>query len=110
MRKGHVEPSRPRAVTMSTGTSNLPRPVIFLAFANEQEGRRHLRDLPEEQQRLREALQQAVDRGLCELEVGTNASLDEVEKVFIRHGRSVAISHFACNATVKRAGLETDRA
>jgi len=83
---------------MSNSLSNHSRPVVFLAFANEQEGRRYLRDLPEEQRRLREIVQEAVDRGLCELEVRPNVTLDEIDQVFTRHGRRVAIFHYAGHA------------
>ena len=83
---------------MSSGSASRSRPVVFLAFANEQEGRRYLRDLPEEQRRLREIVQEAVDRGLCELEVRPNATLDEIDQVFTHHGRRVAIFHYAGHA------------
>jgi hypothetical protein len=39
------------------------KPVIFLAFANEQEGHHYLRDLPEESRQLQSILQEAEDRG-----------------------------------------------
>jgi hypothetical protein len=38
---------------------NRAKPVVFLAFANEQEGRRYLRNLPEESRQLQSILQGA---------------------------------------------------
>ncbi len=83
---------------MISGSTNQPKPVVFLAFANEQEGKRYLRELPGEARELRAALQKAEDRGLCELEIRTNVTLDEVVEVFNRHGRRVAIFHYAGHA------------
>lgn len=41
-------------------------PVIFLAFANERESEaRYLRGLPREQALIKQALEPAVDAGLC---------------------------------------------
>ena len=87
---------------MLSGSKNQARPVVFLAFANEQEGKRYLRELPEEAHELRAALQKAKDHGLCELELRTNVTLPEVVEVFNRYsdGESgrVAIFHFAGHA------------
>jgi len=83
---------------MTSSSTTQPKPVVLLAFANEQEGKRSLRELPEEARKLREALQKAEDRGLCELEVRTNVTFDEVVEVFNRHGRRVAIFHYGGHA------------
>jgi len=40
---------------------NPTKPVVFLAFANEQDGRRYLRDLPKEYQQLQSIMQEAED-------------------------------------------------
>jgi hypothetical protein len=59
------------------------KPVIFLAFANDR--RRHvgyLRNLPDEARRLRDVLQPAQQAGLCEVEVRTNSTADDIFKVF----------------------------
>ena len=74
------------------------KPVILLAFANDQEGHRYLRDLPEEQRLLRAIVQGAEDRGLCQLEVRPSATLEEIAEVFTRHGRRVAVFHYAGHA------------
>jgi len=84
-----------------------PKPVVFLAFANEQEGRRYLRELPEESRQLQAILQEAEDRGLCELVVRTNASLPVIDEVFRRHGSRVAVFHFAGHADADRLLLES---
>jgi len=83
------------------------KPVVFLAFANEQEGRRYLRDLPEESRQLQSILQEAEDRELCELVVRTNATLDVIDEVFRRYGSRVAIFHFAGHANADRLLLES---
>ena len=83
------------------------KPVVFLAFANEQEGRRYLRDLPEESRQLQSILQEAEDRGLCELVVRTNVSLPVIDEVFRRHGSRVALFHFAGHADADRLLLES---
>ena len=83
------------------------RPVVFLAFANEQEGRRDLRKLPEETRELRSILQEADDRGLCKLEVRTNATLADLDEVFRRCGSRVAIFHFGGHADAERLLLES---
>ena len=92
---------------MSSGSTGRSRPVVFLAFANEQAGRHYLRDLPEEQRRLRAIVQEAVERGLCELEVRPNATLDEIDQVFTHHGRRVAIFHHAGHAGPEGLLLES---
>ena len=83
------------------------KPMILLVFANDQAGRRYLRDLPEEQRRLRAIVQEAVDRGLCVLEIRTNVTLDEIAEVFTRHGRRVAIFHYAGHAGPEGLLLES---
>ena len=83
------------------------KPVVFLAFANEQEGRRYLRELPEESRQLQSILHEAEDRGLCKLVVQTNATLDLIDEIFRRHGSRVAVFHFAGHANADRLLLES---
>ena len=83
------------------------KPVVFLSFANEQEGRRYLRDLPEESRQLQSIFQEAQDKGLCELVCKTNVTLPEVDEVFRRHGSRVAVFHFAGHADADRLLLES---
>jgi hypothetical protein len=83
------------------------KPVVFLAFANEQEGLRYLRNLPEESRQLQSILQQAEDQGLCKLVPKTNVTLPEIDEVFRRHGSRVALFHFAGHADADRLLLES---
>lgn len=69
-------------------------PVILLAFANEQEGHRYFRDLPGELRQLQAILEAAEKKGLCELVVRPNASLDQVFDVFTEHRDKVASFHY----------------
>ena len=86
---------------------NRAKPVVFLAFANEQEGWRYLRNLPEESRQLQSILQGAKDRNLCELEVRTNVTLSEIDEVFRRHVSRVAIFHFGGHADAERLLMES---
>lgn len=83
------------------------KPVIFLAFANEQDDRTHyLRTLPEEGRRLRRALEQAQAAGICQLEVRTNATLSDIRDVFRNHDNRIAIFHFGGHADSYRLLFE----
>jgi WD40 repeat protein len=81
-------------------------PVILLAFANEQEGHRYLRDLPEELRRLQEILEAAERRGLCKLVVRPNASLKQIFDTFTEHRDRVAVLHYGGHAGSDRLFLE----
>jgi len=85
-------------------------PIIVLAFANEQEGRRYLRDLPEELRRLQDILRDAERNGLCRLEVLSNATLDQIFEVFTRNRDQVTILHYAGHADSGRLLLESSAA
>ena len=85
-------------------------PIIVLAFANEQEGRRYLRDLPEELRRLQEILSEAERNGLCRLELLPNATLDQIFDVFTRNRDQVTILHYAGHADSGRLLLESSAA
>ncbi len=85
-------------------------PIIVLAFANEQEGRRDLRDLPEELRRLQDILKDAERNGLCRLEVLSNATLDQIFDVFTRNRDQVTILHYAGHADSGRLLLESSAA
>ncbi|HEX9941448.1 MAG TPA: tetratricopeptide repeat protein [Thermoanaerobaculia bacterium] len=78
------------------------RPVVaFFAFANDRvERARYLRNLPEEQRHVREAMDTAVDAGLCEVIERANATVDEVLDVFQdeRYRDRVALFHFGGHA------------
>jgi hypothetical protein len=57
-------------------------PVVVLAFANDQEGLRYLRDLPEELRQLQAILEAAEGKDLCKLVVRPNARLDQLLDTF----------------------------
>jgi hypothetical protein len=57
------------------------KPVIFLAFANVRDGSvAYLRNLPEEQRRIRDALERARAAGLCEVVERPNATTKDILK------------------------------
>ena len=77
------------------------RPVIFLAFANEQDDRaRYLRKLPEELARVQSRLETADARTLCEVVVKTNTTVNQLLDVFVdpRYRDRVAVFHFGGHA------------
>ena len=82
-------------------------PVIVLAFANEQEGHRYLRNLREELRQLRAILEAAEKKELCKPVVLPNAILDEIFEAFTEHRDRVAILHYGGHAGGDRLFLET---
>jgi len=78
------------------------RPVfLFLAFANDRvDPAHHLRNLPEEQRRVRAAMAPAVQAGICEVVERANATVEEVFDVFQAAGYRdrVAVFHFGGHA------------
>jgi WD40 repeat protein len=78
-----------------------PRPVIFLAFANDRDDHaRYLRNLPEEQRRVRQRLEQDEATRICELVIHPNITADELLDVFQhpRYRDRIAIFHFGGHA------------
>jgi formylglycine-generating enzyme required for sulfatase activity len=88
------------------GAADLP--VIILAFANEQEGHRYLRDLPQELRSLGAVLGGAEDRGLCRLVVLSNATLDDLFAAVTKHRDRLVVFHFGGHADSGRLLLEAD--
>jgi hypothetical protein len=82
-------------------------PVVLLAFANDHEGHRDLRDLPEELRLLQEILEAAAKKELCELVVRPNATLGQIFDVFTEYRDRVAILHYGGHAGGDRLFLET---
>ena len=78
------------------------RPIaLFFAFANDRTERgRYLRNLPEEQRHVREAMEAAVKAGLCEVVERANATVDEVLDVFQdpQYRDRIAVFHFGGHA------------
>lgn len=84
------------------------KPVIFLAFANEQGGQGmqgYLRKLPEELRLLEGIIGRAGDKGLCEVVIKTNATLEQILDVFqsAEYRDRIAIFHYGGHAS--RTGL-----
>lgn len=79
----------------------MPRPVILLAFANEQSaGGVYLRNLPQELRRLKSVLDRAGDVGLCEVEILSNATLSQIFDTFQKpkYRNRIAIFHYGGHA------------
>jgi hypothetical protein len=87
--------------------TSMEKPVILLAFANEQEGKRYLRDLPEELRQLQAILEGAERKGLCELVVRPNATLHQIFETFTEYRDRVAIFHYGGHASSDRLFLES---
>jgi hypothetical protein len=78
-----------------------PPIAVFFAFANDRAaGGRYLRNLPDEQRRVREAMEPAVAAGLCAVVERANATVDEVLDVFQdpQFRDRVAVFHFGGHA------------
>ncbi len=82
-------------------------PIIVLAFANEHEVRRYLRDLPEELRALQEIVKEAERNRLCRLELLPNATLPQLFDVFTRNRGQVTILHYAGHANSGQLLLES---
>ena len=82
-------------------------PIIVLAFANDQEGNRYLRNLREELRQLQAILEAAEEKGLCKLVVRPDAILDEIFEAFTEHRDRVAIFHYGGHAGGDRLFLES---
>lgn len=86
-------------------------PIVFLAFANEQEqGNAYLRSLPVEQRTLVRILEQAKDAGKCELVVKYNATIDDIFDTF-QHERNqgrICVFHFGGHASSFQLLLESE--
>ena len=86
------------------------KPVVFLAFANVRDNTvQYLRNLPEEQRRIRAALEHARSAGLCELVERSNATTREILDVF-QHSEyrdRIAIFHYGGHADGYQLLLES---
>lgn len=86
-------------------------PVILLAFANEQQdATAYLRNLPRELNGLRDALEIASDKDLCEVEVLSNTTWDQLFRTFQKpkFKDRVAIFHFGGHAGSMELFLEEE--
>ncbi len=78
-----------------------PKPVIFLAFANDYEGTYgYLPELASERRSLQAVLDRAEQEGLCEVVLRSDATLDDLFDVFqdSRYRGRIAIFHFGGHA------------
>lgn len=85
------------------------KPVIFLAFANnKEEASEYLRNLDSERKKIRDILQPAVAAGLCEIEIRSGISIDEIFDVFQsqKYRNRIAIFHFGGHADSYKLLLE----
>ena len=76
-------------------------PVIFLAFANDRvDHTNYLRNLPAELAGIREALQPAIQAGICELVERANATTEQILDVFQdpRYKDRICIFHYGGHA------------
>lgn len=79
----------------------MARPVILLAFANERQTEGvYLRNLPVELNRLKETLEVLEDKGICEVEMLPNATLDNLVAAFQRERfrDRIAVFHYSGHA------------
>ncbi len=88
----------------------MTKPVVFFAFANDRAvGKRYLRNLAEEEKRVRKALNAARQAGRCDVVERPDTTTDEMWNVFLDReftGR-IAVFHFGGHAGGKEILLET---
>ena len=95
------------------------KPLILLAFANDQLGCHYLRDLPEERRQLEKLLQAVEDKYEDELgdrdkapfewKTIPNATIDDIADDFRRYQHRVVIFHYAGHAGPAGLLLESSR-
>jgi hypothetical protein len=87
-----------------------PKPVIFLAFANDKvDNARYLRNLPAELSGIRQSLQEAEKQELCEVILLPNATIQGIFDTFqdTRYRDRIAIFHYGGHADSYQLLLET---
>ena len=84
------------------------KPVILLAFANELVEGRFLKNLSNEQNEIRKALEKAEDNGLCELVILSNTTIESLTETFQRkkYRDRISIFHYAGHAASYKLLLE----
>ncbi len=86
----------------------MPKPIIFLAFANDRvDYSRYLRNLPIEQRQIREALEPAQAAGLCEVIERANCTLENILDTFQKYQDRIAIFHYGGHADGYQLLLES---
>jgi CHAT domain-containing protein len=83
-------------------------PVLVLAYANDRfVDARYLRDLPEEQRRVRAALRRPQEQGRCEVVECYNATVADVIAECQSSGARLTVFHFAGHADGKSLAFES---
>lgn len=75
----------------------MSRPVILIAFSNDLEGQ-FLREIAEEQKKIRQVFEGLIQKNLVELHVLTNVTADNIFDAFIRFGNRIKVFHYAGHA------------
>ena len=86
------------------------KPLVFLAFANDRvNSARYLRNLPEEQRGIRNALEKAKQAGLCDVIERSNATIDDILDIFQDESYKdrIAIFHYGGHADGYKLLLES---
>ena len=84
------------------------KPIVFLAFANEHNDQTlYLRQLNEEYRRLRGTLQVAEEKGWCQLEIDSAATINSILDTFTKYRNQIAVFHFAGHANGYQLLLES---
>ena len=90
--------------------SQMRKPVLFFAYANTHPGDdRYLRNLADEQRRIRTTLEAATESGLCDTIERNNATLADVLDVFQKNRDRIAVFHYAGHANSFELLLETPK-
>ena len=87
-------------------------PIILLAFANDHQSEAtYLRKLPVELNQLRNALEKAKDARLCDYEILTNATLEQIFSTFRnkRYRGRIAVFHYSGHAESFELLLEDEK-
>lgn len=87
-----------------------PKPLIFLAFAQDRDdSAKYLRNLPAELRQIRAALESAKNAGLCELVERANATSKDILEVFQQrdYRHRIAIFHYGGHANGFQLLLES---
>lgn len=90
---------------MPLHASDTGTPVILLALANDREA--YLGELPAESEAIKKGLENAVDQGLCKLDIIYQATIGRILDAFAKYNGQVAIFHFAGHANSYSLLLET---
>lgn len=77
----------------------MPKPLIFLAFADYRTTDDHLRELGAEQDGIVAALKEAKEAGLCEVVTLADATVGKIQAVFNDNPQLISIFHFAGHAS-----------